>query len=240
MSKLILVRHGQSIWNLENRFTGWYDVELSENGILEAQKAGELLIAENINIDHAYTSYLKRADNTLKIILKNMSLKNMNIVRSWEFNERHYGSLTGLNKAEMKEKLGENQIKIYRRSWDIAPPELEKNNDFNPRSDKIYNNIDSRFIPNTESLKDTYNRVIPYFDLNIKTKIIDGKNIIIAAHGNSLRALCKKLFNISNDKINELEIPTGNPLVINLDAALKVLNAVYLDGNRKQKLIINQ
>lgn len=240
MSKLILVRHGQSIWNLENRFTGWYDVELSENGILEAQKAGELLIAENINIDHAYTSYLKRADNTLKIILKNMSLENMNIIRSWEFNERHYGSLTGLNKAEMKEKLGENQIKIYRRSWDIAPPELEKNNDFNPRSDKIYNNIDSRFIPNTESLKDTYDRVIPYFDLNIKTKIIDGKNIIIAAHGNSLRALCKKLFNISNDKINELEIPTGNPLVINLDAGLKVLNAVYLDGNRKQKLIINQ
>jgi len=240
MSKLILVRHGQSIWNLENRFTGWYDVELSENGILEAQKAGELLIAENINIDHAYTSYLKRANNTLKIILKNMSLENMNIIRSWEFNERHYGSLTGLNKAEMKDKLGENQIKIYRRSWDIAPPELEKNNDFNPRSDKIYNNIDSRFIPNTESLKDTYNRVIPYFDLNIKTKIIDGKNIIIAAHGNSLRALCKKLFNISNDKINELEIPTGNPLVINLDAALKVLNAVYLDGNRKQKLIINQ
>ena len=240
MSKLILVRHGQSIWNLENRFTGWYDVELSENGILEAQKAGELLIAENINIDHAYTSYLKRADNTLKIILKNMSLENMNIIRSWEFNERHYGNLTGLNKAEMKEKLGENQIKIYRRSWDIAPPELEKNNDFNPRSDKIYNNIDSRFIPNTESLKDTYDRVIPYFDLNIKTKIIDGKNIIIAAHGNSLRALCKKLFNISNDKINELEIPTGNPLVINLDAALKVLNAVYLDGNRKQKLIINQ
>ena len=240
MSKLILVRHGQSIWNLENRFTGWYDVELSENGILEAQKAGELLIAENIYIDHAYTSYLKRANNTLKIILKNMSLENMNIIRSWEFNERHYGSLTGLNKAEMKEKLGENQIKIYRRSWDIAPPELEKNNDFNPRSDKIYNNIDSRFIPNTESLKDTYNRVIPYFDLNIKTKIIDGKNIIIAAHGNSLRALCKKLFNISNDKINELEIPTGNPLVINLDAGLKVLNAVYLDGNRKQKLIINQ
>jgi len=240
MSKLILVRHGQSIWNLENRFTGWYDVELSENGILEAQKAGELLIAENINIDHAYTSYLKRANNTLKIILKNMSLENMNIIRSWEFNERHYGSLTGLNKAEMKEKLGENQIKIYRRSWDIAPPELEKNNNFNPRSDKIYNNIDSRFIPNTESLKDTYDRVIPYFDLNIKTKIIDGKNIIIAAHGNSLRALCKKLFNISNDKINELEIPTGNPLVINLDAALKVLNAVYLDGNRKQKLIINQ
>ena len=240
MSKLILVRHGQSIWNLENRFTGWYDVELSENGILEAKKAGELLIAENINIDYAYTSYLKRANNTLKIILKNMSLENINIIKSWEFNERHYGNLTGLNKSEMKEKLGEDQIKIYRRSWDISPPELDKDNKFNPRSDEIYNNLDSKFVPNTESLKDTYDRVIPYFDLNIKPKVIEGKNIIISAHGNSLRALCKKLFNISNEKINELEIPTGNPLVINLDKELKVLNAEYLDGNRKQKLIINQ
>ena len=240
MSKLILVRHGQSTWNLENRFTGWYDVELSDNGILEAKKAGELLIAENINIDHAYTSYLKRAKNTLKIILKNMSLENINIMKSWEFNERHYGNLTGLNKSEMKEKLGEDQIKIYRRSWDISPPELDKDNKFNPRSDEIYNNLDSKFVPNTESLKDTYDRVIPYFDLNIKPKVIEGKNIIIAAHGNSLRALCKKLFNISNEKINELEIPTGNPLVINLDEDLKVLNADYLDGNRKQKLIINQ
>ena len=240
MSKLILVRHGQSTWNLENRFTGWYDVELSDNGILEAKKAGELLIAENINIDYAYTSYLKRAKNTLKIILKNMSLENINIIKSWEFNERHYGNLTGLNKSEMKEKLGEDQIKIYRRSWDIAPPELDKDNKFNPRSDEIYNNLDSKFVPNTESLKDTYDRVIPYFDLNIKPKVIEGKNIIIAAHGNSLRALCKKLFNISNEKINELEIPTGNPLVINLDEELKVLNVDYLDGNRKQKLIINQ
>ena len=148
--------------------------------------------------------------------------------------------MTGLNKSEMKEKLGEDQIKIYRRSWDIAPPELDKDNKFNPRSDEIYNNLDSKFVPNTESLKDTYDRVIPYFDLNIKPKVIEGKNIIIAAHGNSLRALCKKLFNISNEKINELEIPTGNPLVINLDEELKVLNADYLDGNRKQKLIINQ
>jgi len=240
MSKLILVRHGQSTWNLENRFTGWYDVELSQNGLLEAKKAGELLIAENINIDHAYTSYLKRAKNTLKIILKNMLLENIRIINSWEFNERHYGNLTGLNKSEMKEKLGEDQIKIYRRSWDIAPPELDLNNEFNPRSDEIYNDINSNYIPNTESLKDTYDRVIPYFDLNIKPKIIDKKNIIIAAHGNSLRALCKKLFNISNEKINELEIPTGNPLVINLDTELKVSNAGYLDGDRKQKLIINQ
>jgi len=240
MSKLILVRHGQSIWNLQNRFTGWYDVELSDNGLAEAKKAADLLITENITIDHAYTSYLKRANNTLKIILHNMDLENIETTKSWELNERHYGSLTGLNKAEMKEKLGEDQIKIYRRSWDIAPPELSEYNEFNPRSDGIYNNIDSNFIPNTESLKDTYDRVIPYFDLNIKSKIIDSKNIIIAAHGNSLRALCKKLFNISNEKINELEIPTGNPLVINLDAELKVSNADYLDGDRKQKLIINQ
>ncbi len=240
MSKLVLVRHGQSVWNLQNRFTGWYDVELSEYGLLEAKKAGELLIAESTTIDHAYTSYLKRANNTLKIILNNMSLENMDIIRSWEFNERHYGSLTGLNKAEMKEKLGEEQIKIYRRSWDIAPPELSKDNKFNPRSDSVYNNIDSKVIPDTESLKDTYDRVIPYFDFNIKPKIFEGKNIIIVAHGNSLRALCKKLFNISNVKINELEIPTGNPLLIDLNPKLKVLSANYLDSSREQNIIMDQ
>jgi len=240
MSKLILVRHGQSVWNLQNRFTGWYDVELSENGLLEAKKAGKLLIAENITIDYAYTSYLKRANSTLEIILKNMALENIAVIRSWELNERHYGSLTGLNKAEMKNKLGEEQIKIYRRSWDIAPPELSEDSEFNPRSDSIYNNINSKLIPNTESLKDTYDRVMPYFDFNIKPKIIEGKNIIIAAHGNSLRALCKRLFNISNKKINELEIPTGNPLVINLDKELKVLSANYVDSSREQNIIIDQ
>ena len=240
MSKLILVRHGQSVWNLQNRFTGWYDVELSENGLLEAKKAGKLLIAENITIDYAYTSYLKRANSTLEIILKNMVLENIAVIRSWELNERHYGSLTGLNKAEMKNKLGEEQIKIYRRSWDIAPPELSEDSEFNPRSDSIYNNINSKLIPNTESLKDTYDRVMPYFDFNIKPKIIEGKNIIIAAHGNSLRALCKRLFNISNKKINELEIPTGNPLVINLDKELKVLSANYVDSSREQNIIIDQ
>ena len=240
MSKLILVRHGQSVWNLQNRFTGWYDVELSENGLLEAKKAGESLIAENITIDYAYTSYLKRANSTLEIILKNMVLENIAVIRSWELNERHYGSLTGLNKAEMKNKLGEEQIKIYRRSWDIAPPELSEDSEFNPRSDSIYNSINSKLIPNTESLKDTYDRVMPYFDFNIKPKIIEGKNIIIAAHGNSLRALCKRLFNISNKKINELEIPTGNPLVINLDKELKVLSANYVDSSREQNIIIDQ
>ncbi len=240
MSELILVRHGQSIWNLQNRFTGWYDVELSENGLLEAKKAGELLVKNNIRIDFAYTSYLKRANSTLEILLENMSLENMDYTRSWELNERHYGSLTGLNKSEMKEKLGEEQIKIYRRSWDIAPPELNEDSEFNPRNDLIYKDISFNNIPNTESLKDTYERVIPYFNKSIKPKILDGKNIIIAAHGNSLRALCKLLFNISNDKINELEIPTGNPLLVELDSDLNFVDANYLDITRAQNIIINQ
>jgi len=240
MSELILVRHGQSIWNLQNRFTGWYDVELSDNGLSEAKKAGQLLLKKNIRIDFAYTSYLKRANSTLKIILENMKLEHLGFTKSWEFNERHYGSLTGLNKSEMKEQLGEEKIKIYRRSWDIAPPELSEDSEFNPRNDIIYKGINENAIPNTESLKDTYDRVIPYFDKNIKPKILDEKNIIIAAHGNSLRALCKLLFNISNEKINELEIPTGNPLSVNLDSKLKPIDVNYLDSTRAQNIIINQ
>ena len=240
MSKLILVRHGQSIWNLQNRFTGWFDVELSEKGLLEAEKAGQLLIEKNITIDFAFTSYLKRANSTLEILLKNMNIKNLEFTKSWEFNERHYGSLTGLNKAEMKEKLGEEQIKIYRRSWDIAPPELNEDSEFNSRNDLIYKDISFNNIPNTESLKDTYERVIPYFNKSIKPKILDRKNIIIAAHGNSLRALCKLLFNISNDKINALEIPTGNPLLVELDSDLNFVDANYLDITRAQNIIINQ
>jgi 2,3-bisphosphoglycerate-dependent phosphoglycerate mutase len=169
-----------------------------------------------------------------------MNLENMDYTRSWELNERHYGSLTGLNKSEMKEKLGEEQIKIYRRSWDIAPPELNEDSEFNPRNDLIYKDISFNNIPNTESLKDTYERVIPYFNKSIKPKILDGKNIIIAAHGNSLRALCKLLFNISNDKINALEIPTGNPLLVKLDSDLNFVDANYLDITRAQDIIINQ
>tara|TARA_Y100001960_G_scaffold257464_1_gene276490 strand:- start:2452 stop:3174 length:723 start_codon:yes stop_codon:yes gene_type:complete len=240
MSELILVRHGQSLWNLQNRFTGWYDVGLSDKGIKEAEKAGKLLLEKNIRIDYAYTSFLMRANRTLEIILRNLDLNNIDIRRAWEFNERHYGSLTGLNKAEMREKLGEDQIKIFRRSWDIAPPELSEDDEFNPRNDKIYANIKANFIPNTESLKDTYDRVIPYFDKNIKPKIIDEKNIIIAAHGNSLRALCKLLFNISNENINKLEIPTGNPLLVKLDSDLKFISAYYLDETRAQNIIQNK
>ena len=240
MSELILVRHGQSIWNLQNRFTGWYDVDLSDKGLSEARKAGELLVNKNIRIDFAYTSYLKRANSTLEIILKNMNLENLDFTRSWEFNERHYGSLTGLNKSEMREQLGEEKIKTYRRSWDIAPPELSEDNKFNPRNDLIYRDIKGNIIPNTESLKDTYDRVIPYFNIHISPKILADKNVIIAAHGNSLRALCKLLFNISNENINELEIPTGNPLLVELSSDLNFISANYLDETRAQTIIKNK
>ena len=240
MSELILVRHGQSIWNLQNRFTGWYDVDLSDKGLSEARKAGELLVNKNIRIDFAYTSYLKRANSTLEIILKNMNLENLDFTRSWEFNERHYGSLTGLNKSEMREQLGEEKIKTYRRSWDIAPPELSEDNKFNPRNDLIYRDIKGNIIPNTESLKDTYDRVIPYFNIHIRPKILADKNVIIAAHGNSLRALCKLLFNISNENINELEIPTGNPLLVELSSDLNFISANYLDETRAQTIIKNK
>jgi len=240
MSTLILVRHGQSIWNLQNRFTGWYDVELSDNGIAEAQKAGQLLKSANYNIDYAFTSYLKRANQTLDLILHTMSLKNLEFEKAWELNERHYGELTGLNKEEMKQKLGEEQIKIYRRSWNIAPPALNEEDKYNPRFDKIYSDINEDKIPNTESLKDTFERVIPYFENNILKYIIQNKNIIITAHGNSLRALCKKLFNISDEKINTLEIPTGNPLVIKLDKNLNISDSFYLDKSRAQKIVKNE
>ncbi len=239
MSKLILTRHGQSIWNAENRFTGWVDVDLSEQGILEAKKSGELIKNLNINIDMSYTSFLKRAIRTLEVILKENNLK-LNLNTSWEINERHYGSLTGLNKEETKKKIGEEQFKKYRRSWDISPPPISKDDKnqslFSPLNDSIPQNS----IPLTESLKDTYNRVIPFFEDKIKPNLQKNKNIIIAAHGNSLRALCKKLFNISDKKINELEIPTGNPLIIEFSENLQLKDIQYLDKSREKKIITNQ
>ena len=239
MSKLILTRHGQSIWNAENRFTGWVDVDLSEQGILEAKKSGELIKNLNINIDMSYTSFLKRAIRTLEVILKENNLK-LNLNTSWEINERHYGSLTGLNKEETKKKIGEEQFKKYRRSWDISPPPISKDDKnqslFSPLNDSIPQNS----IPLTESLKDTYNRVIPFFEDKIKPNLQKNKNIIIAAHGNCLRALCKKLFNISDKKINELEIPTGNPLIIEFSENLQLKDIQYLDKSREKKIITNQ
>jgi 2,3-bisphosphoglycerate-dependent phosphoglycerate mutase len=239
MSKLILTRHGQSVWNAQNRFTGWVDVDLSETGILEAKKSGQLIKNLKINIDKSYTSLLKRAINTLEIVLKENNLK-LNLNTSWEINERHYGSLTGLNKEETKKKIGEDQFKKYRRSWDIAPPPMPKNDKNQILFSPLNVNMPKNKIPFTESLKDTYHRVVPFYEDKIKSELQNNKNILIVAHGNSLRALCKKLFSISDQKINELEIPTGNPLLVEFDKNLKISNINYLDKTREKIIITNQ
>ena len=234
MSHLILVRHGQSQWNLENRFTGWVDVELSPKGKLEACKAGELIKELKISSNHFFSSYQKRSIDTLKLILNTIGIKGKNIVKAWELNERHYGALTGLNKDEMKNKYGEKQIHIFRRSWDNPPEPLSKSSTYHPLNIEIYNDISREKIPDTESLKDTYERVIPYFKINIQPKIKD--NVIVSAHGNSIRSLCKFLFNLSNEEIPKLEIPTGNPLILSFNND-KLVNAKYLDQNRTKDLI---
>jgi len=239
MSKLILIRHGQSVWNEENRFTGWVDVDLSKKGILEAQKSGHLLKKLNISIDVSYTSYLKRAIKTLTTILQENNLE-LKFNTSWEINERHYGSLTGLNKEETKNKIGEEQFKKYRRSWDIAPPPMSEDDHQQSLFSPLNAGIPIGMIPFTESLKDTYNRVIPFYEKEIKKQIKDNKNVLVSAHGNSLRALCKYLFNISDQKINELEIPTGNPLLIEFDNNLKIKKYYYLDKSRAKNIIFNQ
>tara|TARA_B100000700_G_C14869178_1_gene772557 strand:+ start:286 stop:1002 length:717 start_codon:yes stop_codon:yes gene_type:complete len=235
MSHLILIRHGQSEWNLENKFTGWVDVDLAPKGKLEACKAGESIKELNININNFFTSYQKRAIDTLKLILNTMRIKDDKIIKAWELNERHYGALTGLNKDEMKKKLGENKFHIFRRSWDIPPDPLNKNNPYHPLNIEIYKDIPKQKIPDTESLKNTYERVIPYFEKNIKDKIKE--NVIISAHGNSIRSLCKFLFNINDNDISKLEIPTGNPLVLKFDENTKLLDAKYLDQERAKDLL---
>ena len=239
MSKLILTRHGQSVWNAENRFTGWVDVDLSKKGVLEAQKSGQLIKKLNINIDTSYTSFLKRAIKTLTTILKENNLE-LKFNTSWEINERHYGSLTGLNKEETKNKIGEEQFKKYRRSWNIAPPPMAEDDNNQSLFSPLNNSIPVGMVPFTESLKDTYNRVIPYYEKEIKKQIYENKNILISAHGNSLRALCKYLFKISDQKINDLEIPTGNPLIVEFDSNLEIIKYYYLDESRAQAIIFNQ
>ena len=235
MSYLILVRHGQSVWNLENRFTGWVDVELSKNGREEASKAGKLI--KNLKIDFGmfYTSYLKRANETLNIILKEINVENNQVVKAWELNERHYGNLTGLNKDEMKKKLSEEKVHQLRRSWDIPPEKLDKDSPYHPLNNMIYKDIPKNLIPDTESLKDTYDRVIPYYKSYIMENIKN--NVLISAHGNSIRALCKFLFNLDNNDISKLEIPTGNPLILKFENG-KIMSANYLDKERSKNLII--
>ena len=237
MGKLIAIRHGQSTWNAENRFTGWVDVDLSKKGIQEAEKSGKLLKELNLNYDICFTSYLKRAIKTLEIVLKVLG-KDIKYKKAWELNERHYGTLTGLNKAETEKKLGEGQFKKYRRSWDNPPPSLDRGSEYSSHKNLLYKDLNN--IPDTESLKNTYDRVLPYFEKHIEKHIKQSKNIILSAHGNSIRALGKKIFNISDKSINLLEIPTGNPLVIDFDNSGKVLNAKYLDKSRKKEIISNQ
>ena len=235
MSYLILVRHGQSVWNLEKKFTGWVDVDLTDDGKSEAKKAGELINKDSLKIDLYFSSVQLRAKNTLKIIqgeLKDSKVPS----EAWELNERHYGALTGLNKDEMKVKLGEDKVHQFRRSWDLRPDPLDKQNPYHPSNIEIYKNIPEDKIPSTESLKDTYERVIDFYKKKIE--IINDKNILISAHGNSIRALCKYLFNLDNDVISKLEIPTGNPLLIEVNGDKKVLNAKYLDSDRAKDLLV--
>ena len=236
MSYLILVRHGQSIWNLEKKFTGWVDVDLTENGKSEAKKAGELIKKEQIKVDLFYSSFQLRAKNTLKLI-KEILQDNKVFSESWELNERHYGALTGLNKDEMRIKLGEERVHQFRRSWDLRPDPLDKKNPYHPINIKTYKKIPINQIPNTESLKDTYERVIKFYKQEIENKTTDN-NILISAHGNSIRALCKYLFKLDKNQISKLEIPTGNPLLINLDKDKKITDCRYLDSERAKDLVV--
>ncbi len=236
MSYLILIRHGQSKWNLENRFTGWVDVDLTENGKLEAKKAGDLIKKSKIEFDYYYSSIQLRANQTLKIIQKFLN-DEKKIFKAWQLNERHYGALTGLNKTEMSKKIGEDKVKKFRRSWDLRPDPLSKNSQFHPANINTYNDIPRENIPDTESLKDTYDRVINFFLSDIKNKIIS-KNILISAHGNSIRALCKYLFKLDEIQITKLEIPTGNPLLLNINKNLEISECKYLDRERAKDLLI--
>ena len=236
MSILILVRHGQSVWNLEKRFTGWVDIDLTEKGKLEAEKAGSLIKNKEIKIDLYYSSLQLRANNTLKIIQKILKDKR-NFKKAWQLNERHYGALTGLNKIEMIKKLGEDKVYEFRRSWDIKPEPLSKKSPYHPLNIETYKKVPEKIIPDTESLKDTYERVVKYFEEELKSSLKD-KNILISAHGNSIRALCKYLFKLNNNQISSLEIPTGNPLLIQLDKNYKIKNCEYLDKERAKNLLI--
>ena len=233
MSKLVLLRHGESVWNKENRFTGWTDVDLSDQGVFEAQKSGDVLKEEGYTFDMAYTSVLKRAIRTLWITLDKLDLMWIPVERSWRLNERHYGSLQGLNKAEMAGKFGEEQVHIWRRSYDIRPPALEKDDERFPGNDPRYKNLTEKELPLTECLKDTVDRFLPYWKDTIAPSIKSGKKIIIAAHGNSLRALVKYLDNVPEEEIVGLNIPTGIPLVYELDDDLKPLKHYYL-GNQEE------
>ena len=228
MIKLVLVRHGQSEWNLENRFTGWTDVELTEQGMKEAKEAGIALREQGFHFDLAYTSVLKRAEHTLDLILKEMGEENIEIKRNWRLNERHYGALQGLNKDETKEKYGEKQVLLWRRSTNVRPPELDVTDPRYPGNDPKYKDLTEDELPKTENLIDTIKRVTQYWNSDIEKSLKEGKNVIIVAHGNSLRGLMKYLDNISDEDIIKLEIQTGNPICYELDDNLKPIRHYYV------------
>ena len=244
MKKLVLVRHGESEWNKLNLFTGWTDVDLSEKGHEEAKAAGEILKKEGYDFDVCYTSYLKRAIHTLNHILDSMDRNWLPVVKAWELNERHYGALQGLNKSETAEKYGEEQVKIWRRSYDVKPPALELTDKRHPKNDPMFRNVDPKNLPANESLETTVARAVPYFNNVIKKDMEAGKRVIIAAHGNSLRALVKYFDNMSNDAIIGVNIPTGIPLVYEFDENFKVVKHYYLGDQEtlkaKMEAVANQ
>lgn len=233
MHILVMIRHGESEWNKANLFTGWTDVELSENGWNEAHQGGRLLKEEGLSFDICYTSYLKRAIHTASAVLGELDEEWIPVVKDWRLNERHYGALQGLNKSETAAKYGAEQVRIWRRSFDIQPPALEPADERNPALQKMYRNVEKSLLPLTESLKDTIARVVPYYENVIKKDIEAGRNVLIAAHGNSLRALVKYLDEISDDDIVGINIPTGVPLVYEFDDDLKAISHRYL-GDAKE------
>jgi 2,3-bisphosphoglycerate-dependent phosphoglycerate mutase len=226
MPTLVLLRHGQSQWNLENRFTGWWDVDLSDQGVTEARAAGKLLTERGYDFDHCYTSVLTRAIRTLHLVLHEMDRLWLPVEKDWHLNERHYGGLTGLNKQEMVEKVGAEQVKIWRRSFDIPPPPLPAGSEFDVSADRRYAGI---AVPDTESLKDTIARALPYYDAEIVPALGRGERVLVAAHGNSIRGIIKHLSNIGDDEIVGVEIPTGQPLVYELNDDLSVRDSFYLN-----------
>ncbi len=237
MTRLALIRHGQSQWNLENRFTGWVDVDLTDQGRAEAAKAGQLLSETGVEFAACYTSVQKRAIKTLWIVLDEMDRMWLPVTRAWQLNERHYGGLTGLNKAETAKKHGADQVKIWRRSYDTPPPPIDPANPDNPANDLRYKALGVD-VPDAESLKDTLDRVEPYFSEHIAPRLKAGESLIISAHGNSLRALVKLLLNVSSDDIVSLEIPTGNPLLFDIKVgAVTPTSVQYLDESRAQPLL---
>lgn len=244
MMKLVLIRHGESEWNKENKFTGWTDVDLSDKGVEEAKAAGKLLKSEGYDFDVCYTSYLKRAIHTLNNVLYELDREWLPVKKSWRLNERHYGGLQGLNKSETAAKYGEDQVKIWRRSFDIPPLALDENDERNPKFDPKYRDVDPKDLPLQESLKDTIARVVPYFENEIKKDMAAGKRVLIAAHGNSLRALVKYFENISDDEIVGVNIPTAAPLVYEFDDNFKFIKKYYLGDQealkKKMESVANQ